>query len=120
MDLPVIAVSGTPAECGGAYGRAAAELIVGNVEAYRERFAVQVGLDTSAVRLADSTLLCDPDTLAQLSGIDQTQARVLLFSFEEAGLVLQYLLKNNADFGGLPGTRTPNLVIKSHVLYQLS
>src|SRR5207245_2696452 len=41
----------------------------------------------SAVRLADGALLCDPDLLADLAGIERTQARVLLFSFEEAGLV---------------------------------
>ncbi|HLI91917.1 MAG TPA: RecQ family ATP-dependent DNA helicase [Ktedonobacteraceae bacterium] len=41
----------------------------------------------SAVHLADGTLLCDPDALADLARVEPTQARVLLFSFEEAGLV---------------------------------
>ncbi len=41
----------------------------------------------SAVRLSDGTMLCDPNVLATLADIDQTQARVLLFSFEEAGLI---------------------------------
>ena len=41
----------------------------------------------TAVRLADGALLCNPDALADLADIEQTQARVLLFSFEEAGLV---------------------------------
>jgi len=88
MDLPVIAVSGTPAECGGAYGRAAAELIVGNVEAYRERFAVQVGLDTSAVRLAgarfrETTHEYAPrigamlDAVADAAGVDASEIYAL-------------------------------------------
>ena len=42
---------------------------------------------STAVRLADGTVLCDPDTLADLARIEPTQARVLLFSFEESGLV---------------------------------
>ncbi len=41
----------------------------------------------TAVRLADGPVLCDPDALANLARIELTQARVLLFSFEEAGLV---------------------------------
>jgi ATP-dependent DNA helicase RecQ len=41
----------------------------------------------SVFRLADGALLCDPDGLADLADIERTQARVLLFSFEEAGLV---------------------------------
>ena len=40
-----------------------------------------------ALRLNDGTVLCDPDTLAEIARIELTQARVLLFSFEEAGLV---------------------------------
>ncbi len=41
----------------------------------------------SAFLLDDGTVLCDPDTLANLARVEPTQARVLLFSFEEAGLV---------------------------------
>src|SRR5205085_1244533 len=57
------------------------------LEAYRQALLSTDEESSSGVRLADSTLLCDPDILAQLSDIDRTQARVLLFSFEEAGLV---------------------------------
>jgi ATP-dependent DNA helicase RecQ len=39
------------------------------------------------VRLADGTLLCHPDVLADLAAIELTQARVLLYSFESAGLL---------------------------------
>jgi ATP-dependent DNA helicase RecQ len=38
-------------------------------------------------RLADGTLLCPPDELARLANVEPTQARVLLFAFEEAGLI---------------------------------
>jgi len=55
--------------------------------AYRQALMSTDEETPSAVRLADSTLVCDPAVLAQLADIDQTQARVLLFSFEEAGLL---------------------------------
>jgi ATP-dependent DNA helicase RecQ len=41
----------------------------------------------SACQLADGLLICDPDTLANLARVEPAQARVLLFSFEQAGLV---------------------------------
>jgi hypothetical protein len=41
-----------------------------------------------AVRLADGAVLCEPDEIARLAGdLEPAQARVLLFAFEEAGLV---------------------------------
>src|SRR5262245_26625405 len=43
--LPVIDVSGTPAEMGHRYGVEAAHLIVANVDAYMARFDRAVGLD---------------------------------------------------------------------------
>ncbi len=57
------------------------------LEAYRQALLSAEEVLPSAVRLADGSLLCDPDVLAELAGIEPTQARVLLFSFEEAGLV---------------------------------
>ena len=57
------------------------------LEAYRQALLSANDVLTAAVRLADGSLLCNPDTLAELAGIEPTQARVLLFSFEEAGLV---------------------------------
>lgn len=42
---------------------------------------------SAAIRLPDGTVVCDPELLANLARIELTQARVLLFSFEEAGLV---------------------------------
>jgi isopenicillin-N N-acyltransferase-like protein len=48
--LPVIAVSGTPAECGAAYGAAAADLIAENNETYLRRFESYAGLDQATVR----------------------------------------------------------------------
>ncbi|MEJ3748336.1 C45 family peptidase [Actinomycetes bacterium KLBMP 9797] len=50
--LPLITVSGTPAECGAAYGVAAAQLIGANVALYLRRFQDQAGLDAAAVRAA--------------------------------------------------------------------
>jgi ATP-dependent DNA helicase RecQ len=57
------------------------------LDAYRQALLSAEEALPSAVRLADGSLLCNPDILADLAGIDPTQARVLLFSFEEAGLV---------------------------------
>lgn len=50
--VPLVSVSGPPAECGAAYGAAAAEQIARNIEAYGRRFAVQAGLDKAAVHAA--------------------------------------------------------------------
>jgi isopenicillin-N N-acyltransferase-like protein len=54
MDLPVplVAVAGTPAECGAGYGAAAADRIASNLAVYRRRFADEAGLDEAAVRRA--------------------------------------------------------------------
>jgi ATP-dependent DNA helicase RecQ len=57
------------------------------LDAYRQALLSAEEALASAVRLADGSLLCDPEILADLAGIDPTQARVLLFSFEEAELV---------------------------------
>ena len=57
------------------------------LEAYRQALLSADEVLPAAVRLADGSLLCNPDALAELAGIEPTQARVLLFSFEEAGLV---------------------------------
>ena len=59
----------------------------GVVQAYRDALLEIDDELSTAVRLADGTLLCDPDTLADLAGVEPTQARVLLFSFEETGLI---------------------------------
>jgi isopenicillin-N N-acyltransferase-like protein len=52
MSLPVVSVSGTPAECGEAYGVESRVMIQANVEAYLRRFREQAGLDNEAVRSA--------------------------------------------------------------------
>lgn len=52
MDLPLVSVSGTPAECGEAYGATARDRIQANLVAYRRRFADQAGLDATAVAAA--------------------------------------------------------------------
>ena len=48
--LPVISVSGTPGECGAAYGAAAADLIAANNDTYLRRFATRADLDRATVR----------------------------------------------------------------------
>jgi isopenicillin-N N-acyltransferase-like protein len=72
--LPVIAVSGTPAECGAAYGAAAADLIIGNNEAYLRRYGVRAGLSPALVRAAgarfrETTLEYHPRIAAMLDGV---------------------------------------------------
>jgi isopenicillin-N N-acyltransferase-like protein len=52
LPLPLITVEGTPAECGAAYGRRAADLIAANIETYVRRFADRAGLAASTVRAA--------------------------------------------------------------------
>jgi len=52
LPLPLITVEGTPAECGAAYGRQAADLIVANIETYVRRFADRAGLAPATVRAA--------------------------------------------------------------------
>lgn len=57
------------------------------LDAYRQALVGAVDALPDAARLPDGALLCDPDALARLANVEPTQARVLLFSFEEAGLV---------------------------------
>src|SRR5262249_30652899 len=46
-----------------------------------------IGTGLAPVRLPDGALLCNPDFLAELASIQLTQARVLLYAFEDAGLI---------------------------------
>ena len=57
------------------------------VRAYQQALLMSDNETSGTIQLADSTILCDPDGLADIARIEPTQARVLLFSFEEAGLV---------------------------------
>jgi len=52
VTLPHIGVTGTPAECGEAYGAAAAAPIAGNLDLYGRRFRAEAGLDAAAVKAA--------------------------------------------------------------------
>lgn len=47
---------------------------------------VPAALETTAL-LPDGSLLCNPEDIARLARVEPTQARVLLYSFEEASLV---------------------------------
>ncbi len=57
------------------------------LDGYRHALLTADSSGTGVVRLRDGTLLCDPEKMAGLAGVEPTQARVLLFAFEEAGLV---------------------------------
>jgi ATP-dependent DNA helicase RecQ len=59
----------------------------GTLQDYRRALSTADVALANAARLSDGTLLCDPDDVAALAGLDPTQARLLLFSFQEAGLV---------------------------------
>ena len=85
--LPVIAVSGTPAECGAAYGAAAADLITANNDTYLRRFE-RAGLDRAEVRrwggeFQATTHAYHPrlgamlDAVAEGSGVDPTEIYAL-------------------------------------------
>jgi isopenicillin-N N-acyltransferase-like protein len=71
---PLVDVSGTPAECGAAYGAATAGLVRENVELYSRRFRDQAGLDRAAVRRAGEAFRATTEALfprvaAQLDGV---------------------------------------------------
>lgn len=59
----------------------------GTLQGYRRALSKANDALGNAVRLPDGTLLCDPDDVSGLAGVDPTQARLLLFSFQEADLV---------------------------------
>ncbi|HET8683605.1 MAG TPA: C45 family peptidase, partial [Micromonosporaceae bacterium] len=52
LPVPVVSVTGTPAQCGAAYGAETAGLVAQVIEAYHRRFADQAGLSGTAVRAA--------------------------------------------------------------------
>ncbi|HZN20096.1 MAG TPA: C45 family peptidase [Micromonosporaceae bacterium] len=52
LPVPVVSVTGTPAQCGAAYGAQTAGLVAQIIEAYHRRFADQAGLTRTAVRAA--------------------------------------------------------------------
>lgn len=57
------------------------------MEALRQALLTNESAFASGARLADGALLCDLDELARLAGLEEIQTRVLLFAFEEAGLI---------------------------------
>lgn len=74
MALPLVSVSGPPAECGEAYGAVAREQIGANLEAYRRRFRAQAGLHPSDLRRAGeafraATIAHFPRIAAMLDGV---------------------------------------------------
>ncbi|WP_213451519.1 C45 family autoproteolytic acyltransferase/hydolase [Rhizomonospora bruguierae] len=88
LPVPVIRVGGTPAECGAAYGAAAAAPIRANMALYLRRFADQAGLDEAAVagrgaRYRATTRALHPrvaqllDAMAESAGIGVEHAYAL-------------------------------------------
>ncbi|MBX6355189.1 MAG: hypothetical protein IRZ05_04940 [Micromonosporaceae bacterium] len=76
LPVPLVAVAGTPAECGAAYGTAAADRIAANLAVYRRRFADQAGLDEAAIRRAGAafravTARLHPRVAAMLDGVGE-------------------------------------------------
>jgi isopenicillin-N N-acyltransferase like protein len=74
LPLPLISVAGSPAECGAAYGRQAADLIAVNIETYVRRFADRAGLASATVRAAgaafrDATRKHAPRIAMMLDGV---------------------------------------------------
>jgi ATP-dependent DNA helicase RecQ len=71
-------------------GRFIARLGVPNkkdIKSYRNALLTSNEEGSPLIRLADGTILCNPDVLADLANIELTQNRVLLYSFESAGLL---------------------------------
>jgi isopenicillin-N N-acyltransferase like protein len=101
LPVPLVAVSGTPAECGAGYGSAAAERIAKNLAVYRRRFADQAGLDEAAVRRAGAafravTLELHPRIAAMLDGVG-----------EGAGVAVEEVYALNARTELLYGASVP-------------
>jgi isopenicillin-N N-acyltransferase-like protein len=74
LPVPLIASSGTPAECGAGYGAAAADRVRGNLELYRRRFRDEAGLDAADVHSAGQrfrgvTASLHPRIAAMLDGV---------------------------------------------------
>lgn len=74
MALPLVSVTGSPGECGAAYGVAARDRILANVEVYLRRFQDQAGLDGPAVAAAGTafraaTLAYHPRIAAMLDEV---------------------------------------------------
>jgi isopenicillin-N N-acyltransferase-like protein len=102
--LPVVAVSGTPTECGAAYGCAAQPLIAANTSAYLRRFRLAADLSPARVRaegarFRDMTRQLHPRIAGMLDGVA-----------EGAGVAVEEIYAVNARTELLYGTypATPN------------
>tara|TARA_Y100001960_G_C14762825_1_gene875080 strand:- start:350 stop:1495 length:1146 start_codon:yes stop_codon:yes gene_type:complete len=73
-EIPIIAMKGSPRDCGVQYGRAVAPLINGSLQAYLESFRILHGLDQGAIfklaRKFEPVIAdFDPATLEEMKGI---------------------------------------------------
>jgi isopenicillin-N N-acyltransferase-like protein len=103
LPVPLVAVSGTPEECGAGYGAAAVERIAGNLAVYRRRFADQAGLDEKAIHRAGAafravTVQLHPRIAAMLDGIG-----------EGAGVAVEEVYALNARTELLYGASVPRV-----------
>ncbi|MFY1697326.1 MULTISPECIES: C45 family autoproteolytic acyltransferase/hydolase [unclassified Solwaraspora] len=99
--VPVVDVTGAPAECGAGYGVAAADLIADNVDRYLRRFLDEAGLSRAAVRVAGGTFrnasrAVHPRVTDMLDGLA-----------EGAGVHVDEIYALNARTELLYGTRPP-------------
>jgi isopenicillin-N N-acyltransferase-like protein len=73
-EIPIVVMRGTPRDCGVQYGRAAASMIRGSLEAYLESFRVLHGLDREAIfeiarKFEPVIAEFDPATREEMAGI---------------------------------------------------
>ncbi|MDG4763372.1 C45 family autoproteolytic acyltransferase/hydrolase [Solwaraspora sp. WMMD406] len=100
LPVPLVSVSGTPAECGAGYGAAVAETISVNAALYLRRFRDEAGLSTAAVRIAGgafraATQQAHPRVAAMLDGVA-----------DGAGVAVEEIYALNARTELLYGTTT--------------
>ncbi|MFY1635656.1 C45 family autoproteolytic acyltransferase/hydrolase [Solwaraspora sp. WMMB335] len=99
LPVPLISVTGTPAESGAAYGAAVAPLVAGNVERYLRRFRDEAGLPPAAVRAAGGAFRAA--TRAALPRIGQTLDGLS----DGAGIAVEEIYALNARTELLYGAR---------------
>lgn len=102
LPLPLISVSGTPAECGAAYGTAAADEIVANNETYVTRFRDHAGLSRAEVwfwgtEFRATTIEHHPRIAAMLDGVA-----------EGSGVAVEEIYALNGRTELLYGTHEPS------------
>jgi isopenicillin-N N-acyltransferase like protein len=114
MGLPVVSVSGAPRECGAAYGAAAREQILANIEFYRRWFRDQAGLDGAGLHRAGEAFRAA--TVAHLPRIAQMLDGVAVGAEVPAPEVYTLNARTELLYGqsGEPGECTAIGVLGTH------